>query len=127
EIVVVGEVWNQDFSSIADGVAMLLNRGDGTFGTATFYQMGRSFVRPAGTLLAQNTLALGDFNGDGRLDVATTDIGDNTVSVRLGDGTGGFGSRTTFAVGGAPTGLATGDLDGDGILDLVVVNYLDKS
>jgi RHS repeat-associated protein len=123
DIVVVGQIWNRDFSNIQDGVAVLLNNGDGTFGAPIFYAMGKS----TGPLNGYNTVVLGDFNGDGRLDVATTDTADNTVSVRLGDGSGGFGARTTFAVGQAPQGLAVGDLTGNGILDLVTVNYVDES
>jgi hypothetical protein len=41
-----------------------------------------------------------DFNNDGRLDLATANYGDGTVSVLLGDGRGGFGAANHFDVGG---------------------------
>ena len=64
----------------------------------------------------------GDFNGDGKLDLAVTGYSTNDVSVYLGDGNGGFSSATTFAVGTHPGAVAVGDFNGDGKLDLVVVN-----
>src|SRR5438445_13524919 len=40
---------------------------------------------------------VGDFNGDGKQDLAVANS--NTVSILLGDGTGGFSAPTDFAVG----------------------------
>jgi hypothetical protein len=62
----------------------------------------------------------GDFNGDGRLDLAVGNADVASVSILLGNGSGGFGSATNFAVGAAPYGLATGDFNGDGKLDLAI-------
>src|SRR5258708_4718886 len=44
-------------------------------------------------------VAVGDFNGDGKLDLATVGGGSNTVSILLGTGTGTFGAKTDFAAG----------------------------
>jgi hypothetical protein len=62
-----------------------------------------------------------DFNGDGRLDLATN--GDHTdVSVLLGLGDGTFAAARRFTVGGAPEYLLSGDFNGDGGVDLATAN-----
>ncbi len=65
-------------------------------------------------------VVVGDFNNDGKLDLAYSANG-TTVTVMLGNGAGGFAAGTSFAVGlGGSHGLAVGDFNGDGNLDLVV-------
>jgi hypothetical protein len=66
--------------------------------------------------------AVGDFNGDGKQDLAVTNLGTNSVSILLGSGNGAFGAPGTFAVGSTPTSLAVGDFNGDGKQDLAVAN-----
>jgi hypothetical protein len=69
-----------------------------------------------------SVVAVGDFNGDGRMDVVTgNDDTANTVSVLLGSGNGTFATHVDYRVGSAPTGIAVGDFNGDGKLDIVVV------
>jgi hypothetical protein len=72
-------------------------------------------------------VVVGDFNNDGRLDVAVANNHDNTVSVYLGNGDGTFGTANTYAVGNRPLGLAAGDFNHDGKLDLVVANNSDAT
>src|SRR5262249_44742131 len=67
-------------------------------------------------------LALGDFNGDGKTDVATSNKDNSTVSILLGNGDGTFSSVTTYATGALPLGIAVSDLNNDNIADLVVAN-----
>ena len=83
-----------------------------------------SFAGPTNLPLAASpfSVAVGDFNGDGRQDLATTRDSAGQVSVLLGDGLGGFGAPTNFNVGGDPRSVAVGDFNGDGKQDLAVAN-----
>src|SRR5262245_57400850 len=67
-------------------------------------------------------LAVGDFNGDMKLDVAVPNINADRVSILLGNGNGSFTLGNTFPVGHEPTAAAAGDFNSDGKLDLAVVN-----
>src|SRR4051812_10071497 len=58
------------------------------FGSANQFGVG---IQP-------QTVAVGDFNRDGNPDFATANSGSANVSVLLGNGTGGFGAATNFAV-----------------------------
>ncbi|MCJ7510365.1 MAG: FG-GAP-like repeat-containing protein, partial [Dehalococcoidia bacterium] len=70
-----------------------------------------------------NSVAVGDVNGDGALDVVTGNSSSNNVSVLLGNGDGTFAPQTTYAIGSSPYSVALGDLNGDGDLDVVTANY----
>jgi len=65
-------------------------------------------------------VAVGDFNGDGNLDVAVANFADNTLSVLLGDGKGGLSAKVDYPTGTGPVAVAVGDFDGDGKLDIAV-------
>jgi hypothetical protein len=74
------------------------------------------------------SLATADFNNDGRLDLVTSNPGDNTICVLLGDGQGGFGSAADFDAW--PTelvadraSLAVADFNQDGSLDVATVQF----
>jgi hypothetical protein len=68
------------------------------------------------------SVAVGDFNGDGKLDLAVVNEESNTVSILLGDGTGNFTLASSPATGTYPRSVAVGDFNGDGKLDLAVAN-----
>ena len=72
------------------------------------------------------SLAVGDFNGDGKLDLAVANYGGygfpSTVSILLGDGRGNFTLASSPAAGDSPLSVAVGDFNGDGNLDLAVAN-----
>jgi hypothetical protein len=98
----------------SNNVSVLLGDGTGNFGTATSFSVGGS--HPI-------AVAVGDFNGDGKQDLAVPNFGSSNVSILLGDGAGGFGSATNFSVGLSPFGVVVGDFDGDGKQDLVTGNW----
>src|SRR5262249_48663308 len=73
------------------------------------------------------SVALGDFNQDGQIDLAVANFNGNTVSIFLGTGNGSFGAKTDFATGTGPFAVALGDFNGDGRLDLVTANALSNN
>ena len=70
-----------------------------------------------------NSVAVGDFNGDGRQDLAAANDGDGSVSVLLGGDGGAFAAKADYASGGHPAAVAVGDFNGDGRQDLAAANY----
>ncbi|KAJ5987704.1 integrin alpha N-terminal domain-containing protein [Penicillium waksmanii] len=72
-------------------------------------------------------VAVGDFNEDDYLDIVTADVGDNTVSILLGDGLGSFQPQATFPVGTSSYSVAVGDFNGDDYLDIVTANLNDNT
>ena len=66
------------------------------------------------------SVAVGDVDNDGDLDLLVANANDGTVSVRLNNGAGIFGGGSDPAVGSSPSSVALGDVDGD--LDLLTAN-----
>ncbi len=92
-------------------IGILLGNGDGTFQPQVTYPVSVGigyFFLPS--------LVLGDFNGDGNVDLAVGDL--TAVFVLLGNGNGTFQSALQSTPGGYE--MAVGDFNGDGIPDLVV-------
>lgn len=107
----------------ASTIYVFLNNGDGTFSMAP--------GSPVTVGPCPIGIAVGDFNRDGKLDLAVADLGDistpnsGSVSILLGNGNGTFtavpgGPATTGLLN--PSGIVAGDFNGNGILDLVVNN-----
>jgi hypothetical protein len=89
--------------------------GDGTFADWTSYGLGRRI----------DASAVGDMNGDGKLDLVAAFYGYDGDSVGVIPGTddGAFVIENSFATGRNPQSIALFDLDGDGNLDVVTVDF----
>src|ERR1700674_3738612 len=74
---------------------------------------------PVGT--SPSAVVVGDFNGDGKPDLAVANSGSNNVSILLGNGDGTFQPAVNFDAGLSPNSIAVGDFNGDGRLDLAVL------
>jgi len=108
-------------SGFDNEVFILMGNGDGTFTPAS--------PIPAGVGNFPQWVSIGDFNNDGRLDLAVANGNDNTVSILLGNGDGTFtpANGSPVPVGGFPFFLAIADFDQNGTADIAVTNESDSS
>jgi hypothetical protein len=113
--------------SVPVDVSVHLGLGNGTFENQVPDAVGEDPV----------ALVAGDFNGDGRLDLATADLGSQDVSVLLGNRDGTFQPAVRYSISNlleqilhqrvsvSPRAIVTGDFNGDGRLDLAVATTID--
>jgi hypothetical protein len=93
-------------------VTVLLGNGDGTFKAGPTLQSGS----------IPYTVAVADFNGDGKADLVTGNAGNNDASIFLGNGDGTFTAPLSPPIGNNPIGAGVGDFNGDGLPDLAAGN-----
>jgi FG-GAP-like repeat/Abnormal spindle-like microcephaly-assoc'd, ASPM-SPD-2-Hydin len=98
-------------------ISVLLGNGDGTFRAAVEYGAGSN----------PKSVAVGDFNGDNKMDLVVTNNaeggGTPSVSLLLGKGDGTFQTAVDYRFGVEPEAVAVGDFDRDGKLDVAVADY----
>jgi len=105
-----------DLAVFGGNVDILLGNGDGSFHTTPPISLG----------IFGSDMTVGDFRGDGKLDLALSSLGkagDADVEVLLGNGDGTFGPPAAVYVFGLfsdPNSLAVGDFNGDGKPDIIV-------
>ena len=101
-------------------MSVLLGNGDGTFAARATY--ATEMVGYA------NTVAIGDVNGDGKSDLAVSNLSSTgSVSVLLGNGDGTFGGQVPVSTGNNTRDVHLADINGDAKLDLVAVNEAGNS
>jgi hypothetical protein len=91
-------------------VTVLLGRGDGRFQAPRRYFAGRN----------PSSIALADFNGDGNVDIAVTNL-NLGLSILLGDGKGGFSAPAALFPGLYAGSVVAADFNGDGKQDLALI------
>jgi hypothetical protein len=94
-------------------VTILIGRGNGSF-------MPKAQSPVTGSVPA--SVAVADFNGDGKEDLAVANAGSNTITILLGKGDGSFVSAASPTVGTDPIFAAIADFNGDGIPDLAAAS-----
>jgi hypothetical protein len=102
----------QIYGGQGGNLSVLLGKGDGTFQAAVNYRADQF----------PYSVAVGDFNGDGKLDLVAANDASGDVSVLLGKGDGTFQPAVNYAAGSLPYSVAVGDFNGDGKLDLAVAS-----
>src|SRR5438034_1418988 len=87
------------------------------FNVAPYYKVGPGPV----------SIVAADFNGDGKMDLATANSAGSSVSILFGNGDGSFSPAVDYRSGRNPSSLAVADFNGDGEPDLVVANAGDST
>ncbi|HET6879384.1 MAG TPA: FG-GAP-like repeat-containing protein [Pirellulales bacterium] len=117
-------------AGIDQRVLLSLGNGDGTFQSPVSFatdnipwvDIVKGTVPGSGT----DSVVVGDFNHDGKLDIAAANRDAQTISVLLGNGDGTFQSAVNYQAGGPPNDLTVGDFNGDGNLDLAMTDPVDN-
>jgi hypothetical protein len=119
-------VLTQDFGDFGGYVAVFLGDGKGSFGRPTLFRLPKNHGALGFSPLSG--MAVGDFDGDGRLDVAVA-VSDGSsnqtsyVGILLGNGDGSFRMGQLAPAGPDPVSIAAADFNGDLVLDLVTANF----
>jgi hypothetical protein len=112
---------------VSNTVSILLNTTATGATTPTF-----ATQVPFPTGINPGSVSIDDFNGDGKLDVATANFFDNTATILLnttatGDPAPTFATQVDFPTGINPESLSIGDFNGDGKPDLATANFFDNT
>ncbi len=119
-----GRRWSVDQRLSSDSLVVGAHSGDRQ-ATSRVYRLRAMAMalRLPGEYPAGNSsyVAVGDFNGDGKLDIASASD-EHLVYILLGNGDGTFQKPVSYEAGSGPFGIAVGDFNGDGKLDLAVAD-----
>jgi hypothetical protein len=115
----VGDFTNDNITDIVASDGVHLGIGDGTFQPAA---AGGALVDPTQSLLP-TAIAVGDFNGDHKLDVAVALAATDSIAIELGNGDGTFQVPETIGLpaGSEPEAIVAGNF-GNGLTDLAVAD-----
>src|SRR5271157_3268938 len=86
------------------------------------YMFGRASFSVGSTSSGPASVAVGDFNGDGMVDLAIVQPSRNSVAILLGKADGTLSLAVFYATGALPVAVAVGDFNGDGRQDLAIAN-----
>ena len=123
---VVGDVNGDGFADLlfpemynGNTAGLALNDGHGAFSSVRHITVGNIL----------HSLALGDIDNDGDLDIIAGlgNFNRPQVATLVNDGAGNFSSSQQVANTGDPLNLVVGDVNGDGYLDILATNYIDGS
>jgi hypothetical protein len=103
-------------NSGTDNLGVFIGYGDSTFSIMIPYSTG--------SLSEPSWVVVGDFNNDGRLDLAVANSGTDNIGVHFGNGNGTFSNQTTFPTGSGsqPLFVVTNDFNNDNQLDIAIAN-----
>ncbi len=110
---------------VAAAVSLLVGAGSAPVSAASTDLLAAPVPYATGT--NPHSVAVGDVNLDGKLDLVVGNAHSNNVSVLLGNGDGTFGNKHDVSVGRSPKSVTLADFDGDTRLDLAVVNQDDST
>ena len=109
---------NPDFvvaNPLVNSISLYLGTNAGSFQLASSHSVGTT---PGAMPIALTT---GDFNKDGKVDVAVANSGETSITVLFGTGFGAFGTVTNLTPTGSPVAVAAGDFNNDGFVDLTAI------
>ena len=93
----------------SSSISVVFGLGDGTFGSAVSTNTGAGVA----------SSSLGDYNGDGKLDISFSSITQDKLFVMLGNGNGTFTTAVSYASPVDPNNIVSGDFNNDGVYDIV--------
>lgn len=123
--VVVGFFNDDNYRDIAvanqksNTITVIMGKGNGGFGSGP---LGLAVTYGSGGVSPQ-VIEKGDFNDDGKTDLAVLNFTSKELTILANYGGGNFSYWGSYPVGQQPSALAVGDLDGDFKPDLAVANY----